>query len=59
VTEATLSFDILRVEFNLNGLPDNVVHISGFGGEDGRIVELNSVSLVDTVFSYGRLVRMF
>jgi hypothetical protein len=47
------------VEFNLNGLPDNAVHISGFQGEDGRIVELNAVSLVDTVFSYGRLLRMF
>jgi hypothetical protein len=28
----------------------------GFRGEDGRIVELNAVSLVDTVFSYGRLL---
>jgi hypothetical protein len=35
------------------------VHISGFCGKDGSIVELNAVSLVDTVFSYGRLVRMF
>jgi hypothetical protein len=47
------------MEFNLNGLPDNAVHISGFRGEDGRIEELNTMSLVDTVFSYGRLVRMF
>jgi hypothetical protein len=38
-TKATLSVDIARVEFNLNGLPDNAVHISGFRGEDGRIVE--------------------
>jgi hypothetical protein len=37
------------VEFNLNGLPDNVVHISGFRGEDGSIMELNTMSLVDTV----------
>jgi hypothetical protein len=57
-TEATLSVDIVGVEFNLNGLPDNAIHISGFRGEDGRIVELNAVSLGDTVFSYGRLVRM-
>jgi hypothetical protein len=41
------------VEFNLNGLPDNTVHISGFHGEDGSIVELNAMTLVDTVFSYG------
>jgi hypothetical protein len=58
-TKTTLSVDIVGVEFNLNGLPDNAVHISDFRGEDGRIVELNAVSLVDTVFSYGRLVRMF
>jgi hypothetical protein len=55
----TLSIDIVRVEFNLSGLPNNTVHISGFDSEDGRIVELNAVSLVDTVFTYGRLVRMF
>jgi hypothetical protein len=53
------SLDIVRVELNLNGLSDNAVHISGFRGEDGRIVEFIAVSLVDTVFSYGRLVRMF
>jgi hypothetical protein len=47
------------VEFNLDGLPDNAVKISGFHGEDGSIVDLNAVSLDDTVFSYGRLVRMF
>jgi hypothetical protein len=38
-TEATLSVDIVGVELNLNGLPDNAVHISGSRGEDGRIVE--------------------
>jgi hypothetical protein len=50
--------DTVRVEFNVNGLPNNVVHISSFCGEDGGIVELNVVSLVDTVFNYGRLVQM-
>jgi hypothetical protein len=58
-TKATLSVDIVRMEFNLSGLPDNVVHITGFCGEDGRIMDLNAVSLVDSVFSYGRLSRMF
>jgi hypothetical protein len=58
-TKATFSIDIVRDEFNLNGLPDSAVHISGFRGQDGRIVELNAVSLVDTVFSYGRLLPMF
>jgi hypothetical protein len=58
-TKATLSFDTVMVDFKLNGLPDNAVHISGFRGEVRRIVELNAVSLADTVFNYGRLVRMF
>jgi hypothetical protein len=49
----------VRGKFNLNGLPDNAVLISGFHGEDGRIVGLNAESVVDNVFSYGRLVRMF
>jgi hypothetical protein len=39
------------VEFNVNGLPDVAVHISGFRGEDGRIAELNALFLVDTLFS--------
>jgi hypothetical protein len=36
-TKATLSVDIVRVEFNLNRFPNKAVHISGFRGEDGRI----------------------
>jgi hypothetical protein len=47
------------VEFNLGGLPSNVVHLSGFRGKDGGIVEVKAVSLVDTVFTYGRLVWAF
>jgi hypothetical protein len=47
------------VEVNLNPLPNNAVHISGFRDENGIIEEFNAVSVVDTVFSYGRLVRMF
>jgi hypothetical protein len=31
---------------------------SGFHGVNESIVELNAVSLVDTVISYGRLVRI-
>jgi hypothetical protein len=31
-TEATISVDIVRIEFNLSGLPDNAVRISGFRG---------------------------
>jgi hypothetical protein len=39
------------VEFILNGLPENEVHISGFYGEDGRTVELNAVSMVREVWT--------
>jgi hypothetical protein len=53
ITKCTFSVSIVRADLNLNGFPDNVVHISGFHGEDGGIVELNAVSLVNTVFSYG------
>jgi hypothetical protein len=48
-----LSDDSARLEFNLNGLPNHAAHISGFCGKDGSILELNAVSLVDIVFSYG------
>jgi hypothetical protein len=49
---------MVRVEFSLNVLTNSAVHMSGFHGEDGRIVDLNVVSLVDTAVSYSRLVRM-
>jgi hypothetical protein len=42
------------MEFNLNGLL-----ISGSRSEDERIVELNTISVIDTVLSYGQPVRMF
>jgi hypothetical protein len=42
------------VEFNLNGIPNNTDHVSDFRGKDGGIVELNAVSLADTVFSIAR-----
>jgi hypothetical protein len=47
------------VGFNLSFFPNMAVHVSGTRGEDGGIVELNAVSLADTVFSYGRLVGIF
>jgi hypothetical protein len=31
----------------------------GYCGEDGRIVELTAVSMVNTVFRYAQLVQMF
>jgi hypothetical protein len=58
-TKTTLSVDIEIEDFNINGLLNGAIHISGFRGEDGRIVELNTVSVVDTLLSYDRIVRMF
>jgi hypothetical protein len=52
-TKTILSVSIVRVEFTLNGHPNNVVHVSDFCGKNGGIVELNVVSLAHTVFSYG------
>jgi hypothetical protein len=36
------------MELNLNQLSDDVIHISGFGGEDGGVVPQ-----VDTVHRHG------
>jgi hypothetical protein len=44
---------IAKVKFNLNDLPNNGIHVSGFCGKDEGIVELNVVFLANTVFSYG------
>jgi hypothetical protein len=41
------------MEFNPSGFLNNAVHISGLCGEDRRIVELNAMSIVNNVFSYG------
>jgi hypothetical protein len=45
------SVHIVRVEFNLSGLVNNAVHVSGFCGEVGGTVELNAVPLASTVHS--------
>jgi hypothetical protein len=51
-----LSLDIVKVEFNLNGFHNNAADISDFRSEDVSIVELNAVSPVDILFSYGRCI---
>jgi hypothetical protein len=38
---------------NLNGLPNDAIHVLGLGSEDGGIVKLNAVPQVDAVFSHG------
>jgi hypothetical protein len=41
------------MELNLNRLPDEAIHISGFGGADGGAVLLDAVPQVDTVLCHG------
>jgi hypothetical protein len=48
-TKPHLSVHIAGMELNLNGLPNDVIHISGLGGEDGGIVKLNVVSILATL----------
>jgi hypothetical protein len=58
-TEAILPVHIVGMKLNLNRLPDDAIHVPGFGGEDGGVVWLDVVSQVDTVLRQGWLVRMF
>jgi hypothetical protein len=53
LTEAktNLSVHVVGMELNLNGLPNDVVHVSGFNGEDGGFVEPNAVSQFNCMFS--------
>jgi hypothetical protein len=37
------------MELNLSGVPDDGIHVSGFGGEDEGVVQLDAVPQVDTV----------
>jgi hypothetical protein len=41
------------MQLDLNGLPDQPVHVPGFGGEDPGVLELDVMSLDDAVFGYG------
>jgi hypothetical protein len=47
------------MELILNGLPNIVIDVSGFSGEDGGIAKYNAVFRIDAVFSYSWLVWMF
>jgi hypothetical protein len=51
-TKTNLSVHTVGIELNLNGLPNNAIHVLGFSGKDGGIVKLNAVSRVEAAFSY-------
>jgi hypothetical protein len=38
---------------NLNHLPNDAIHVSGFSGEYEGYLKLNAVSQVNSVFNYG------
>jgi hypothetical protein len=44
-----LSVHILALEVSLNGLPNNAIHVSGFGGEDGSNVKGNREAAVSAI----------
>jgi hypothetical protein len=37
MTEVILPVHIVEMELNLNRFPDDAIHVSGFGGEDGGV----------------------
>jgi hypothetical protein len=46
------------MQLYLNGLFDKPVHVSGFCGQDLGVLELDTLSPVDIMFSYGQLICM-
>jgi hypothetical protein len=55
-TEAILLVHVVLIQLDLNGLPDELVHVSGFGGQDLGVLELDTMSLA--MFGYGQFVWM-
>jgi hypothetical protein len=47
------------MELSPSCLPDEMIHIHGFGGEDTGVKELESVFQVDAVLCHVWLVQMF
>jgi hypothetical protein len=48
-TKATISVDIVRVEFNLNGIPNNAVHMSGSCRPDNERIRFSETSVLTSV----------
>jgi hypothetical protein len=46
------------LQLHLNGLPGQPVDVSGFGGQDLGVLELDTMSPADAMFGYGRFVLM-
>jgi hypothetical protein len=47
---------VFRMQLDPSGLPHHPVHVSGFGGQDLGVLELDAMSSADAVFGYGRFV---
>jgi hypothetical protein len=45
--QAILHVHVVRVEFDFNGLPNDTLHESGFGGKDAGVLELGPTAQVD------------
>jgi hypothetical protein len=47
-----LPVHIVRLQFGLNCLPDDVIHVSGSCCEEAGVVKLNFASQVDTMLHH-------
>jgi hypothetical protein len=58
-TKSCFLVHVVRMEFNLSGLHDDVIQVMALRGEYGGVAKLDTVIQLDAVFCYGWLVRMF
>jgi hypothetical protein len=50
--DTILHVHAVMVQLNLNGLPDHLVHVSVFGGEDTGVLELHLMVLTYAAFGH-------
>jgi hypothetical protein len=53
-----LPVHVVWMQLDLNGLPEQLIHVSGFGGQDLGVLEMDMMSAANAKFSYGRFVWM-
>jgi hypothetical protein len=54
--ETILPVHVVRMQLDLSFLPNHPGHVSGFGGQDRGVLELDTMSPADTVFGHGQSV---
>lgn len=48
----------VKVQLDLSGIPDHLVHLSGFGGKDTGVQELDLMGQADAVFGNSLFIWM-